>query len=1262
MKSANESWPLAAPLTPHPIEWPLDDSTPLELPLDRPRSRVPSFRRGLVSGDLDAPAVAALEAVAVESRASLYDALLGGYAILLSRYGSRSSIRVGAPSNGASSNGAPAASSTGAPATRLAVLGIDLSGDPTVRESIGRAAAGVDAAAKNRNAPFVSSVESATGYGEPPLVQCIFVANGVPSPLTEEPLRAWRASGRLAVHVARSDLVLTASRENDFLVISLDYDAALFDEQTARRMLGHYTTILRELGSGPDARAATLSLLTSTERAELLVRWNDTALPVREDACIHELIEEQAARTPRAVAFIAGEESLSYEELERRANRLARYLVARGVGPEVLVGIRLERSADMLVAVLATLKAGGAYLPLDPSYPEERLRYMIEDSGIRVVVTRSELSGDPPDRAGPVQVLLDREPPAIGSESAAPLDRRAAPENLAYVIYTSGSTGRPKGVMVEHRNVVNFFAAMDARLGTEPGVWLSVTSLSFDISVLELFWTLSRGFTVVLYAPESEHGSSSARRGAQATEAPPMQFGLFYFASDEGEQVTTLGREKYRLLLEGARFADSHGFSAVWTPERHFHSFGGLYPNPALTSAALAVVTERVQLRAGSCVLPLNDPIRVAEAWALVDNLSDGRVGISFASGWQPEDFIFAPTSYRERHEVMFREIETVRRLWRGETLTMPGGHGKDVTFGIRPRPVQRELPIWITAGGTPETFRRAGAMGANLLTHLLGQSIEELTDKLRIYREAWREHGHGPSGGHVTLMLHTFVGESESQVRAEVRGPLTAYLRGSVSLFTPFAAALGLDMNNLSEADMDALADHAFARYYETSGLFGAPESCLEMVDRLCAIGVDELACLIDFGIPTETVLANLPRLDRLRELAMTRRSARAASSTHESPGETDTGTGTNYSIASLIARHGVTHVQCTPSLAGMLVHDGEAAAALRSVRNLLVGGEAFPVALAGKLRELVPDGRILNMYGPTETTIWSTTHELRPSDDTVPIGTPIANTLLYIVDEIGNPVPAGVTGELLIGGRGVVRGYLNRPDLTAERFIPNRFRGGDGRLYRTGDLARHRPDGSVEYVGRVDQQVKLRGHRIELGEIEATLRKHPSVREAAVVLREDSEGDQRIVAYLTVSGTLAPKVDELRRHVGTQLPDVMIPAAWVVLDALPLTPNGKIDRKALPALVAMEPRSTAEYAPPRNEAEEAIQDVWREVLKLERIGTQDNFFELGGHSILAIHVINRLRTRLRRDLTMTDMFTYPTIRSLAEHLEGVDGVSAPA
>lgn len=1220
----------------------LGDLTPLELPFDHPRPPIPSFQRGVCSCELAAADVAALERTAAREDSSLFAALLGGYALLLSRYSGRSSIRIGAPCQGLRRDVGGGSSSF----DNMVVLEIDLSGDLAVRGLLERVMEATAAAAAKRDYPFESLVESGAGFAQPPIMQTLFVANGIASGLTDVPLDRWRPSGPLGLHVARCDLVITASWKGEGITIRLDYDAALFEEATIHRMLGHFTAVVRAMAHDSTARIATLSLLAPAEREELLVRWNDTRVAIPEGACVHELVEAQVARTPDVVALTVHDQSLTYDELNRRANRLAHHLMAHGVGPDVLVGIRLERSADMLVAALATLKAGGAYLPLDPAYPARRIAHMLEDSGVTVVVTRSELAGGAPASGGPELVLLDRDGEAIAAESDRNPDHHASPANLAYVIYTSGSTGKPKGVMVEHRNVVNFCAAMDAQIGGEPGVWLSVTSLSFDISVLELFWTLTRGFTVVLHAPAREPALEAEPRAAAAPSngARPMQFGLFYFASDEGEQAREAGRERYRLLLDGARYADTHDFSAVWTPERHFHAFGGLYPSPAVTSAAIAVITERVQIRAGSCVLPLDDPVRVAEAWSLVDNLSDGRVGISFASGWQPEDFIFAPQSYRERHDVMFRGIETVRRLWRGETMTMPGGHGKDVTFGIRPRPVQEELPIWVTAGGTPDTFRKAGALGANLLTHLLGQSIEELTEKLELYRDAWREHGHGPGGGHVTLMLHTFVGEDEESVRAEVRGPLTRYLRGSVSLFTPFAAALGLDMNNLSDADVDALAEHAFARYYETSGLFGTPESCLALVDRLRSIGVDELACLIDFGIPSTTVMEHLPYLDRLRVLS--------AGQTH--------GRASDDSIAALIRRNGVTHMQCTPSLARMLVGDEESAEALRAIQHLFVGGEAFPATLARELSGLLPGGRIMNMYGPTETTIWSTTHTLRPEDSTVPIGRPIANTQLYILDEAGNPVPVGVTGELLIGGRGVVRGYLHRSALTAERFVQNPFGEAGDLLYRTGDVARYRPDGTVEFVGRVDQQVKLRGHRIELGEIEAALRNHPAVRDAAVVMREDVAGDPRIVAYL-VEGEAAPVVvDEVRGYLKSQLPDVMIPAAWVVLDALPLTPNAKIDRKALPAPAAASEHARAAYVPPRNSTEEMIEETWRDVLKLERIGMQENFFDLGGHSILAIHVLNKLRTRLDRELSMTDVFTYPTIRSLADHVRAGEGMGA--
>ncbi|HVG95874.1 MAG TPA: MupA/Atu3671 family FMN-dependent luciferase-like monooxygenase, partial [Chloroflexota bacterium] len=898
----------------------------------------------------------------------------------------------------------------------------------------------------------------------------------------------------------------------------------VFSADDVAAMQEQFAVFVTGLVAAGDAPLRTVGLLSDAERYRLLVDWNATATPYDRDACIHTLIAAQAARTPDAVAAVFEGESITYAELDARANRVAHYLVQRGVGPDGIVGVYMERSIELLVGLLGIHKAGGAYLPLDPTYPRDRLDFMVEDAGVRVLLTQAALTASLPRHqtaAGRAEVIrLDADWAAIAGQPATPPDTAVAPHHLAYVIYTSGSTGKPKGVMVEHRNAVNFFAGMDARLDGEPaGTWLAVTSLSFDISVLELLWTLARGFKVVVYGGSDRNAELTRRRTRAATRRP--DFSLFYFASDEGADSAG---EKYRLLLEGARFADRNGFVAVWTPERHFHAFGGLYPNPAVAGAAIAAVTERVQIRAGSVVSPLHHPIRIAEEWALVDNLSQGRVGISFAAGWQPNDFVLAPQNFADRKNVMVEGIETVKRLWRGETVGFPGPKGDEVAVRTLPRPVQPELPTWVTVAGNPESYRMAGELGAGVLTHLLGQTIEELAQKLALYRAAWRAAGH-PGEGHVALMLHTFVGDDEDAVRETVREPMKGYLRSSVDLikaaawsFPAFknrdasggqAAMQSFDASALDEATMDALLDHAFNRYYGTSGLFGTPESCQQMIDRVREIGVDEVACLIDFGVASATALEHLDQLNRLRELCQTVPATEAG----EETGEAD------YSIPALIERHGVTHLQCTPSMAGMLVMDGRTRQAMHRLRNVMIGGEAFPATLATQLQDLIA-GDVINMYGPTETTIWSSTYRLPRGESArvaPPIGRPIANTGLYILDADLQPVPAGVPGELFIGGDGVVRGYLNRPELTAERFIADPFSAPAGaRLYRTGDLARWRRDGNVDFLGRLDHQVKIRGYRIELGEIESLLLRQPSVREAVVIAREDVPGDKRLVAYV--------------------------------------------------------------------------------------------------------------------------------------------------
>ncbi|HYH46396.1 MAG TPA: MupA/Atu3671 family FMN-dependent luciferase-like monooxygenase, partial [Thermoanaerobaculia bacterium] len=815
---------------------------------------------------------------------------------------------------------------------------------------------------------------------------------------------------------------------------------------------------------------------------------------------------------------VCGGERVSYGELRERANRLAHHLRALGVGTEARVGVCLERSADMVVALLGILEAGAAYVPLDPAYPRERLAFILGDAGVELLVTGSRwlpLFGGAAElaAAGVRPVLLDAEAAAIAAREASDLTPPDLPDGLAYLIYTSGSTGTPKGVMVSHRNVANFFAGMDRRLDLavagpeEPGCWLAVTSISFDISVLELLWTLARGFRVVV-----QRALEEAPPVAQAAVVAPgkaVDFSLFYFASDERAEGP-----KYRLLLEGAKRADRLGFAAVWTPERHFHAFGGLYPNPSVTGAALAAVTERVAIRAGSVVLPLHHPARVAEEWAVVDNLSGGRVGLSFASGWNAADFVFAPGGYAERKEALRSQIEAVRRLWRGEALRFPGGAG-EVEVRILPRPVQPELPFWLTAAGSPDTFRLAGEMGANLLTHLLGQGTRELADKIAVYRAAWQAAGHAGEG-HVSLMLHTFVGADGAAVRETVRAPFTAYLASSLDLMKVLAP--GQDLSGFTDEDRVALLARAFDRYFETSGLFGTPADCARRVAELRALGVDEIACLVDFGIADDAVLASLDLLAEVQAACRLPAAAGAAVTASATSAASDT---VLESLPELIERHAVTHLQCTPSAATALLADPAAPAALGRLRCLMVGGEALPPSLAERLLAVLPaESRLLNMYGPTETTIWSAVANVS-AGAAITLGRPVANTELRLVDEGSQAVGVGRPGELLIGGEGVVRGYWRRPELTGARFVPDPWSGRPGaRLYRTGDLARWRPDGEPLFLGRIDHQVKVRGHRIELGEIEATLARHGAVREAVVTVREDVPGDRRLVAYLVARG----------------------------------------------------------------------------------------------------------------------------------------------
>jgi natural product biosynthesis luciferase-like monooxygenase protein len=1015
----------------------------------------------------------------------------------------------------------------------------------------------------------------------------------------------------------------------------LHWDKSQLSEAAAALLAARLEQVLVAITSHDDGTVSGLPLLPETERRMLLEDWNQTTTEVDTQQTIHAAFEAQVADTPKAQALVFEDQAYSYEEVNARANAIAARLQQMGVRPGSHVGLHIPRGPGLVFAALGVMKAGGAYVPLDPAYPVDRIAHYIRDSQAQVIVTQGALAASLPH--SDAQVL---EIESVTETLADNVTGSAAGSDLAYLIYTSGSTGTPKGVMVTHANVANFFAGMDQRIPHQPGnAWLAVTSLSFDISVLELFWTLTRGFKLVLSSDESRLELS---KGPVAMSDRKMDFNLFYWGNDDGP-----GLQKYNLLLEGAKFADQNGFNAVWTPERHFHAFGGPYPNPAVTGAAVAAVTQNIGVRGGSCVAPLHHPARIAEEWAVIDNLTAGRAGIGFASGWQPDDFILRPENTPPANKpALFDAIETVRKLWRGEEVGFARQDGSEHAVITQPRPVATELPVWVTTAGNPETWREAGAIGANVLTHLLGQSIDEVAGKIRIYHDALRDAGHDPADFKVTLMLHSYLAKTREEARRVAREPMKDYLRSAAGLIKQYAWAFpafkrpegvknpfDVDLGSLSEDELEAILDFAFERYFEDSGLFGTIADACQRVEELKRIGVDEIACLIDYGIAPDVVLEGLkPLAEVLRRSNMPQELA-----------------ADDFSLAAQIVRHDVTHLQCTPSMARMIVADRDARACLGRLQDLLIGGEALPGDLVSSLQE-AGAARLHNMYGPTETTIWSTVAQIAAAPTGVAgIGTPIANTQVHVLDDDQRPVPIGAAGELYIGGMGVTAGYWQRPELTAERFVHVDW--AEGPLYRTGDLVRWTAEGGLAFLGRSDHQVKLRGQRIELGEIEAALAAQPGVTGAVVVPRGNA-GAEQLVGYVTANAAI--NEDALKQALAARLAEVMVPAHIVTLETFPLTPNKKIDRKALPD--PQPKRIDAAPAVPLSDGAQArIAAVWGRILGVENIGAQDNFFALGGHSLLAVQAHRELRETLTApQLSITDIFRFPTLAGLAAHIDG--------
>jgi amino acid adenylation domain-containing protein len=846
----------------------------LALPTDRPRPAVQSLHGERQHFHFSRELLLALTELGRTQGATLFMTLTAGFKVLLHRYAGQDDIFIGTPV--ANRQRAEISNLIGY-FSNAVVLRTDLAGDPTFREALQRVRRTALDAYEHQDVPFdrlVREMRTERNLSHTPLFQVMFSMNVPVPPLTIPELQI--ESLLVERGEEKFDLLVGMAEGPNGLDASFEYNTDLFDPASIERMARCFETLLRGIAADPDTRLSRLPLLPHSEQEQMLIGWNQTHVEYPSDSCVHQLFEAQAQCTPQAIAAEHETERLTYRELDQRSNQLARRLQRLGIKPGTVVGILMGRGLTLAASLLGVLKAGAACLTLDPKYPPERLRLMLEDSQAPVLLVEGGGGADFVP-AGVRQMPLALGCIDLESESSDPLPAAARAEDIAYVIYTSGSTGRPKGVLLTHRGLVNHHVAATALYGlSSKDRVLQFSSISFDIAVEEIFPTWASGGTVV-------------------------------FPTDE-------------MPLEVAGFLR-------WVGEQ------------------------------GVSVLDL-------------------------------------PTAY-------------------------------------------------------------------------------------------WHE--------------------------------LVRELRG---------------------------------------------------------------------------------------------------------------------------------HPQPLP----------------RSLRLVIVGGEkASAAALAGWQKAAGPQVRWINTYGPTETSVIATAFEPPqgwPAERELPIGRPIANTRIYVLDQYMNLAPEGVPGEMYIGGPGVGRGYLNRPDLTEQKFVSDPYGAPGERLYKTGDVVRYCPDGNLEFVGRIDQQVKIRGFRVELGEIEEALRQHSAVRDAVVVAYED-HGEKRLVAYVAAPNGCER---ELREHLRRRMPDYMLPAAIILLNTIPLTPNGKVDRAALPKPECARAGNGEEYVAPRNAMEEVVAGIWAEVLKVVRVGVNDNVFELGAHSLLAMQALARLRRSLSVELPLRSLFETPTVAGLARRILATQsGTSVP-
>ncbi|MED7818927.1 MULTISPECIES: MupA/Atu3671 family FMN-dependent luciferase-like monooxygenase, partial [unclassified Francisella] len=1031
-------------------------------------------------------------------------------------------------------------------------------------------------------------------------------------------------------------LSVTVTQISKKLFAHIEFSERFYTENMIQDFFESFNYILQKVISKEYCSFKDILLSISESQKKSIKLLNPSPLKKPMSKTIIDMFEEQVINSSEEIAIVYQEENLTYHDLNYKSNQLARAILDKlsenktynyKGSRKPIIGICLDRGMNMVISMLATFKIGAVYVPMDPSFPQDRINHIRRDAQIDLLIIdntfNSSLFLEKKD-------YLNIDSHYYSHQDPRNLNVKISDDQLAYIIYTSGTSGLPKGVMIEHASLVNFLFGIE-NIFSKKGTWLAVTNITFDISILEIFGALVNGFKLII-APSI--GKRARKNNKLMNANKEIDFSLFYFGNHNADRDNQY-INKYRLLLEGAKYADDNNFSAIWTPERHFGAFGGLYPNPAITSAAVSSITSNIKIRTGSCVLPLHDPIRVAEDWAIIDNISQGRVELSFATGWNKNDFVLAPENFDNRKEILEEKIDIVKKLWRGESIEFPGVDGEYLPISTLPRPIQKDLPIWLTVAFNPESFRKAGEQGAHILTHLLGQSLEQLSERIELYYQGLESSGYDKKDFKVALMLHTFISDDEKYSLSKVKGPFKEYLSSSINLLKQIKNE---DLNNISQEEREELLEIAFQRYYYENGLFGTPESSIEFIDKLKGIGVTEIACLIDFGIDDDIVINNLEHLNELRKLAVANEN-------------------TDITLLELIKKHEVTHLQCTPSLASLIFNSQELSN-IKSLEKVLVGGEPMPSYLLQQIHKTT-SAKILNMYGPTEATIWATYADLGKTKK-ITIGTALPNIHLFILNKNLQPCIQGIAGELFISGPCLAKGYIGNAQLTSEKFIPNPFadkkdiENGFSKMYKTGDIVRLLGNGEIEYLERNDFQVKVNGYRVELKEIESQVNKLKGIRQSIVLAKENKKNkSQYLIGYYIAEILNTLNEEDLLETLSKILPEYMIPNALIELESFPLTANGKLDRKALP-----DPEFVNEdtYQAPTTELETKLCNIWQEVLSLNRVGVKDNFFRIGGNSILAIKLSQKISKELNVNVGLADIFSYKNVLSISNYIININ------